>query len=54
LRQHGALRDNGQRTEAELGIPESTLTQQVFDILAPVLDQWLLLPERLTVHQERL
>jgi DEAD/DEAH box helicase domain-containing protein len=42
-----------ERIAQQTGIPESTLTQQVFDILAPVLDQWLLLPERLTVLSPR-
>jgi len=42
-----------ERVAQQAVVPEQTLKQQVFDILQPVLNQWLLLPERLLVLSPR-
>jgi Lhr-like helicase len=42
-----------ERVALRTGVPETTLRQQVFAILAPVLNQWLLIPERLVVLSPR-
>ncbi len=42
-----------ERVSQQSGVPLPQLTQEVFDLLQPVMDQWLLLPERLLVLSPR-